>query len=88
MKCGSLVLEMIIREGDFNNGTVRPDQSNYMRPFPEAAHYRTEIRGLYMCGPCMFPGGGISAAPGYNAYKVVAEDYGLKKLWEGQPRGY
>jgi len=81
-------IEMAEEEGDFNNGAVRPDQSNWQRPFPEASQYRTEIKGLYMCGPCMFPGGGISAAPGYNAYKAVAEDYGLKKIWEDTGRGY
>ena len=81
-------IEMALEEGDFCNGAVRPDQSNWMKPFPEAAHYRMEIKGLYMCGPCMFPGGGISAATGYNAYKIIAQDYGLKKIWEDTSRGY
>ncbi|MBI5440813.1 MAG: NAD(P)/FAD-dependent oxidoreductase, partial [Deltaproteobacteria bacterium] len=80
--------EMRLMEGDFNNGAVRPDQLGWMRPFPEASKYKTEIENLYMCGPCMHPGGGISAGSGYASYKQVAEDYGLKKLWEGHPRGY
>ena len=81
-------VEMALEEGDFSNGAIRLDQANWMRPFPEAAHYRTEIKGLYMCGPCMYPGGGVSGTAGYCAYKVIAQDYGLKKLWEGHPRGY
>ena len=80
--------EMRLMEGDFMNGAVRPDQSGSNRPFPEAAHYRTEIENLYLCGPYMYPGGGASAATGYNAFKIIAEDFGLDKFWERHPRGY
>ena len=52
--------EMRLMEGDFFNGAVRPDQMGYMRPFPEASNYRTEIESLYLCGPCTHPGGGAS----------------------------
>ena len=41
------------------------------------SNYRTEIDGLYLCGPSAFPGGGVHAACGYNAYKKIAEDFGL-----------
>lgn len=80
--------EMRLMEGDFGNGAMRPDQLNHNRPFPEASMYRTEIDSLYLCGPYMYPGPGASAACGYNAYKVIAEDYGLEKLWEKTDRGY
>ncbi len=80
--------EMRLMEGDFMNGAIRPDQSGANRPFPEAAHYRTEIKDLYLCGPYMYPGGGASAATGYNAFKIIAEDFGLDKFWENHPRGY
>ena len=49
--------------------------------------YRTEIEGLYMCGASA-GGGGLSAAPGYNAFKVIAEDYGLPEIWKRQDRIY
>ncbi len=75
-------------EGDFCNGAVRPDQLGHNRPFPEAAHYRTEIKNLYLCGPGQHSMGGVSCGPGYNAFKVIAEDFGLKKMWEGNSRGY
>ena len=52
------------------------------------AHYRTEIEGLYLCGPCMFPGGGAGAAAGYNAFKNIAQDFGLERSREGSARGY
>ncbi len=80
--------EMRLMEGDFFNGAVRPDQMGYMRPFPEASNYRTEIEGLYLCGPFMHPGGGASGGPGYNAYKIIAEDFDLKRFWETNDRGY
>lgn len=80
--------EMRLMEGDFMNGAVRPDQSGYMRPFPEAAGYRTEIENLYLCGPYMPGGGGASTCSGYHAFKVIAEDFGLDKFWEKHPRGY
>ena len=68
----------LIREGDFSNGEFAPDQIGAYRPFPEASNYRTEIGGLYLCGPSAYPGGGVHAACGYRArFKAIAEDLGL-----------
>ena len=67
----------LMREGDFSNGEFSPDQMDANRPFPEASNYRTEVDGLYLCGPSAHPGGGMHAACGYNAYKAIAEDLGL-----------
>ena len=80
--------EMRIMEGDFMNGAIKLHQIGYNRPFPEANQYRTEIEGLYLCGPYMHPGGGVCAAPGYNCFKIIAEDFGLEKIWEKKDRGY
>jgi phytoene dehydrogenase-like protein len=70
-------------EGDFSHG--RPGGMNYVggRIF----QYRTEFEGLYMCGASA-GGGGISAAPGYNAFKVICEDLGLPKIWQKEGRLY
>jgi phytoene dehydrogenase-like protein len=67
----------LMREGDFSNGEFSFDQIGVNRPFPEAANYRTEIEGLYLCGPSAYPGGGVHAACGYNAFKAIAEDLAL-----------
>jgi phytoene dehydrogenase-like protein len=67
----------LMREGDFSNGEFSADQIGANRPFPEASNYRTEIDALYLCGPSAYPGGGVHAACGYNAYKAIAEDLGL-----------
>ncbi len=67
----------LMREGDFSNGEFALDQMGANRPFPEASSYRTEIEGLYLCGPSAAPGGGVHAACGYNAFKAIASDLGL-----------
>ena len=64
-------------EGDCLLGEMSTDQTGANRPFPEVADYRLTIEGLYNCGPSGYPGGGVHAGPGYNAYKVIAQDYGL-----------
>ncbi len=77
-----------MQEGCFSNGSIAADQMGWMRPFPEASGYSTEIEGLYLCGPFTHPGGGAFAACGYNAFKAIADDYDLPKLWEQTDRGY
>lgn len=76
-------------EGDFCLGAIRPDQLGYNRPFREAAMYRAEIKNLYLCSSGQHPMGGISCGCGYNAYKVIADDFNLSyRPWETSPRGY
>jgi phytoene dehydrogenase-like protein len=70
-------------EGDFSHG--RPGYMSF--GMPRAHIYRSEMEGLYMCGASA-GGGGISAAGGYNAYKVIAHDYGLPKQWQRENRLY
>jgi len=42
---------------------------------------------VYMCSSSTHPGGALHGFCGYNAYKRIAADYGLEKLWEtaGRP---
>ena len=76
-------------EGDFNLGGIYPDQMGGNRPFPEAALYRAEVQGLYLCSSGQHPAGGASAAAGYNAYKILAGDFDLSyKPWDTTGRGY
>ncbi|MBI1884718.1 MAG: NAD(P)/FAD-dependent oxidoreductase [Chloroflexi bacterium] len=70
-------------EGDFSHG--RP--GSLALGLPRAFTYRTEIEGLYMCGASA-GAGGVSAAGGYNAFKVIAEDYELPKTWQRPDRIY
>ncbi|MFI5394010.1 MAG: phytoene desaturase family protein [Candidatus Binatia bacterium] len=79
---------MRMREGDFGHGAMSMDQTGALRPFAGAGRYATEIPGLYLCGSCSFPGGGVTAAPGYNCFKVMCEDFGLPEIWRQPNRSY
>jgi len=60
------------------------DQMFFFRPLPELASYRTPVRGLYMTGASMHPGGGVFGASGYNTARVVLSDQRRgRRLWAG-----
>ena len=60
------------------------DQMFFYRPIAELADYRTPIKGLYMTGASMHPGGGVFAASGLNTARTVLSDLKpLNRLWRG-----
>ncbi|MDP6618977.1 MAG: NAD(P)/FAD-dependent oxidoreductase [Nitrospinota bacterium] len=67
-------------EGSPRVGAYHPDQLGINRPHPELAHFRTPVKGLYLCGSSNH-GGGVNGGPGYNAANVVAEDLGIQRWW-------
>ena len=71
--------------GDVYHGRLDLDQLFSLRPHPEAAQYRTPIKGLYLCGSSSHPGGNITGLPGYNAAQVVLADLGIKPDWAPRP---
>ena len=71
-----------------DNAAGRIDQLGPLRPFAGAGRYATEIPGLYLCGSCCAPGGGVTAGPGYNAFKVLCEDFGYSEVWRTDSRTY
>lgn len=79
---------MRMREGDFGHGAMTLDQLGGLRPFAGASRYATEIPGLYLAGSCTHPGGGVTAACGYNCFKVLCEDFELPPIWKESKRGY
>ena len=62
-------------------GRTSLDQIEYFRPHPLASQYRTPIEGLYLCGGCTHPGGGILGAAARNAAEIIADDFGLQRNW-------
>jgi phytoene dehydrogenase-like protein len=70
-----------MEEGGVFLGRTTLDQIEYFRPHPIASQYRTPIEGLYLCGGCMHPGGGILGAAARNAADAIAEDFGLIRNW-------
>ncbi|MCH8901500.1 MAG: NAD(P)/FAD-dependent oxidoreductase [Chloroflexi bacterium] len=70
-------------EGDFSHGRSGSGMGGAVGDY----QYRTEIPGLYLCGASA-GGGGISAAPGYGAFKVICKDLELPKVWQQECRDY
>ena len=68
--------------GNIFHGGMFLNQLFGSRPLPGWSEYRAPIRGLYLCGAGMHPGGAVNGAPGHNAAKVVLEDLGM-----GAPAG-
>jgi len=63
-------------------------QSGGNRPIPQLARYTVPwIKSLYCTGAGWWPGFGATPHEGYNCYKIIAEDHGLRKPWdeEGYP---
>lgn len=66
-------------EGQEHHAELALDQALWMRPVPALARYRTPIEGLYLCGPGMHPGGGVSGVPGYNAARAILRDFNRRR---------
>ena len=61
-------------QGHIFHGELSTDQLFFQRPVSGYADYRTPIRGLYVCGSSMHPGGGVSGIPGHNAAREIMRD--------------
>jgi phytoene dehydrogenase-like protein len=69
-----------LTEGNIFHGDLNLGQLFLGRPVPGWARYRTPIRGLYLCGAGVHPGGGVTGAPGYNAARRILQDWNTKQL--------
>ena len=75
-------------QGGWTAEDMIASQMGRMRPFPELAHYRLPVENLYLASAAAHSGPGIGRGSGYNCFKVIAEDYGLPKIWEEKGRSY
>jgi phytoene dehydrogenase-like protein len=75
-------------QGGWTGEDMIASQMGRMRPFPELAHYRMPIKSLYLASAAAHSGPGIGRGSAYNCFKVIAEDYGLPKIWEQKGRAY
>ena len=64
-----------LTHGNIFQGDMTLDQLFFMRPVPGWADYRTPVRGLYLCGACTHPGGGVMGAAGHNAAREIGRDF-------------
>ena len=76
-----LKLKDMVR-GSIKQGAYIPTQMGYFRPNIECSNYATPIKGLYVAGASVYPGGMITLGPGYAAARKVASDLGLNIWWK------
>ncbi len=63
--------------GNIFHISMTPDQLWSNRPVRELSEYRAPIKGLYLCGADMHPGGGVSGVPGYLCSTEALIDAGI-----------
>lgn len=69
-------------KGSIKHGDYSPLQMGFFRPNDLCSSSKTPIKGFYLCGASMYPGGLIIGGPGYIAANVIAEEHGIKKWWK------
>ena len=66
--------ELGMRRGNVMHLEMGLDQMFAWRPSPELSDYRTPVKGLYLTGASMHPGGGVFGASGRSTARVVVGD--------------
>ena len=67
--------------GGYKQGAYHPLQMGFLRPNQECSRYRTPVKGLYLGGASVAPGGMVIFGPGYNCANAIAEDFDIPKWW-------
>jgi phytoene dehydrogenase-like protein len=57
--------------GDLAGGSYELDQQLIFRPAPELSRYRTPLRGLFVAGASVHPGGAVQGMSGRNAARAL-----------------
>src|SRR4051812_5900359 len=60
--------------GDLAGGSYEIDQQLIFRPAPELARYRSPLRGLYVAGASIHPGGAVHGMSGRGAARALLRD--------------
>ena len=68
--------------GSIKQGAYIPTQMGYFRPNTDCSNYSTPIKGLYVAGAGVYPGGMITLGSGYAAARKIAEDLNLAIWWK------
>lgn len=77
-----------IPEGSWTVGAMIAGQMGRLRPCYELSTGRTPIKNLYLSNATQHYGGGLRGVVGYVCYKVMAQDMGLRKIWEEKGRAF
>ena len=65
--------------GDLAGGSYELDQQLLFRPDPRLCRYRTPLRGLYMAGASVHPGGAVHGMSGRGAARALLRDRKLRR---------
>jgi phytoene dehydrogenase-like protein len=65
--------------GDLAGGTMELDQLLIFRPSPELCRYGTPLRGLYLGGASVHPGGSVHGMSGRGAAQALLRDRKLRR---------
>jgi phytoene dehydrogenase-like protein len=60
--------------GDIAGGSYELDQQLLFRPAPEMCRYRTPLKGLYVAGASVHPGGAVHGMGGRSAARALVAD--------------
>ncbi len=63
-----------LTDGDLSGGSMELDQQLIFRPAPELCRHRTPLRGLYVAGSSVHPGGSVQGMGGRSAARAVLAD--------------
>jgi phytoene dehydrogenase-like protein len=75
--------------GSWSYGAMLPSQLDRFRPIPDLSSYRLPfLKNMYICSSNMHSGAGIARGSSYNCFKVIAEDFGLEKIWDKKGRAW
>lgn len=64
--------------GDLGGGSYELDQQLVFRPAPQMARYRAPLRGLYVAGASIHPGGAVHGMSGRGAARALLSDRRLR----------
>ncbi len=65
-------------DGDLGGGTYELDQQLLFRPAPELCRHRTPLKGLYVTGASVHPGGSVHGMGGRSAARALLADRRLR----------
>ena len=64
--------------GDLGGGSLELDQQLVFRPAPELCRHRTPLRGLFLTGASVHPGGSVQGMGGRSAARALIADRRLR----------
>ena len=67
--------------GDLGGGSFELDQQLVFRPAPELVRHRAPLRGLYLAGASVHPGGGVHGVSGRGAADALLADLAPLRFW-------